>query len=150
MTDNRSSESRSALMARIRGKNTAPEMIVRRLLHALGYRYRLHRRNLPGTPDIVFPSRRKAIFVNGCFWHSHCCKLGQPPKSHIDFWGPKLERNRLRDLENDKDLRRIGWRSFVVWQCQTRTPESLVPKLLSFLGPAGRCENPIDKRGLGH
>lgn len=144
MTDNRTPESRSALMSRIGGKNTAPELTVRRLLHALGYRYRLHRRDLPGTPDIVFPSRRKAIFVNGCFWHAHGCRIGRPPKSRPEFWEPKLERNRARDKRNRSDLRAKGWNVLTVWECQTRKPDALSTKVLSFLGPAGK--NPIDIR----
>lgn len=143
--DNRSPESRSALMARIGAKNTVPEMVVRRLLHSLGYRFRLHRHDLPGTPDIVFPSRRKVIFVNGCFWHAHGCRIGQPPKTRPEFWTPKLERNRTRDLENRADLRAIGWKTMTVWQCQTKTPKKLSDKLVSFLGPTGK--NPIDNSG---
>jgi DNA mismatch endonuclease (patch repair protein) len=143
MSDNRTPESRSALMSRIGGKDTAPEMTVRRLLHSLGYRFRLHRRDLPGTPDIVFPSRRKAIFVNGCFWHAHGCRIGQPPKTRRRYWIPKLERNRARDLRNRTDLRSLGWRTLTLWQCQIRNPLTLVSRLTSFLGPPGKF--PIDK-----
>lgn len=144
MSDNRTPESRSALMSRIGGKNTAPEMTVRRLLYSLGYRYRLHRRDLPGTPDIVFPSRRKAIFVNGCFWHAHGCRIGQPPKSRRRYWKAKFERNRARDRENIADLRNLGWRVLTVWQCQEKAQNSLARRLVSFLGPAGK--NSIDNR----
>lgn len=144
MTDNRSPESRSALMARIGGKNTAPELIVRRLLHSFGYRFRLHRHDLPGKPDIVFPSRSKAIFVNGCFWHAHGCRIGRPPKSRLEFWGPKLIGNRERDKRNKAQLRSIGWGVLTVWQCQTRKPDRLSTKLLSFLGPPGK--NPNEKK----
>ena len=144
MADNRTPESRSALMSRIGGKNTVPELAVRQLLHSLGYRFRLHRRDLPGTPDIVFPSRRKAIFINGCFWHAHGCRIGRPPKTKRRYWVPKLERNRERDRENGIDLRRLGWRSTTVWQCQIRNPQSLLRRLVSFLGPSGNF--PIDKR----
>ncbi len=144
MADNRTPESRSALMSRIGGKNTAPELTVRRLLHSLGYRFRLHRRELPGTPDIVFPSRRKAIFVNGCFWHAHGCRIGRPPKSRPEFWRPKLDRNRARDKRNKSELRAMGWAVLTVWQCQTRKPDMLSTKLVSFLGPVG--QNPIDIR----
>jgi len=144
MTDNRTPESRSALMARIGGKNTAPELVVRRLLHSLGYRFRLHRRDLPGTPDVVFPSRRKAIFVNGCFWHAHGCRIGQPPKSKPEFWKPKLERNRARDNRNRADLRAMGWTVLTVWQCQARKADQLSTRLLTFLGPP--TKNPIDMR----
>lgn len=143
MPDNRSPESRSALMSRIGGKNTAPEIAVRRFLHALGYRFRLHRRDLPGTPDIVFPSRRKIIFVNGCFWHAHGCRIGRPPKSRPEFWLPKLERNRSKDRRDRRALRRQEWAVMTVWQCQTRSPELLKTRLASFLGPPGKI--PIDK-----
>lgn len=146
MVDNRSPESRSALMARIGGIDTAPEMIVRRLLHSMTYRFRLYRRDLPGTPDIVFPSRKKAIFVNGCFWHAHGCCIGRPPKSRPEFWGPKLARNRSRDKKNKSELRAMGWTVLTIWQCQTRNPDRLSTRLVSFLGPPGK--NPIDKRVL--
>lgn len=129
-------------MARIGGKDTAPEMSVRRLLHSLGYRYRLYRRDLPGTPDIVFPARRKVIFVHGCFWHAHGCRIGRPPKSRPEFWGPKLSRNRTRDLESAARLRQSEWDVLTVWQCQTKNIEELTHKLLSFLGAPGPI--PID------
>jgi DNA mismatch endonuclease (patch repair protein) len=130
-------------MSRIGGRDTAPELLVRRLLHALGYRFRLHRRNLPGTPDIVFPSRQKVIFVNGCFWHAHGCPIGRPPKSHPDFWLPKLQRNRLKDASDRRILRNLGWGVFTVWQCQTKSIDQLQAHLLSFLGPPGKIS--IDK-----
>jgi len=142
MVDNRSPESRSALMSRIGGKNTAPEFVVRRLLFALGYRFRLHRRDLPGTPDIVFPSRKSAIFVNGCFWHAHGCRIGRPPKSRQEFWLPKLERNRSKDASNRRALLKLGWRVLTIWQCQTKSQDRLAVQLRSFLGQPGR--NPID------
>lgn len=142
MVDNRSPESRSALMSRIGGKDTAPELVVRRLLYALGYRFRLHRSDLPGTPDIVFPSRRKVIFVNGCFWHAHGCRIGRPPKSHPEFWLPKLERNRLKDARNRRALRNLGWGVLIVWQCQIKSQDRLAAQMLSFLGKPGK--NPID------
>ena len=144
MVDNRSPESRSALMSRIGGKDTDPEMEVRRLLHALGYRFRVHKRDLPGRPDIVFPARRKIIFVNGCFWHAHGCKIGKPPKSRIDYWASKLECNRQRDSRNNVLLRRAGWKVLTVWQCQIRNESRLQSRLFSFLGPAGPI--PIDKQ----
>lgn len=144
MADNRTPESRSALMSRIGGKNTAPELVVRRLLHSLGYRFRLHRRDLPGTPDIVFPARRKVILVNGCFWHAHGCRIGRPPKSRPEYWEPKLEQNRARDRRNRSNLRVMGWSVLTVWQCQTRNLDALSTRLLSFLGPVR--ENPIDTR----
>ena len=136
MTDNRTPESRSALMSRIGGKDTAPEMIVRHLLHALGYRYRLHRRDLPGKPDIVFPGRRKAIFVHGCFWHAHGCAIGRPPKSRPDYWLPKLAANKTRDEAVAAGLRGLGWEVLTVWQCETRRPEGLRAAVVAFLDGA--------------
>lgn len=133
MTDNRTVESRGALMSRIGGKDTAPEMIVRRMLHGVGYRYRLHRRDLPGTPDIVFPGRKKAIFVHGCFWHAHGCSIGRPPKSRPDYWLPKLAANQRRDETKQAELQALGWRVLTVWQCLTRRPEQLRPMLEAFL-----------------
>jgi len=131
-------------MARIGGKDTAPELIVRRLLYSLGYRFRLYRRDLPGKPDIVFPARRKAIFVNGCFWHAHGCRIGRLPKSKLEFWEPKLAKNRARDKQNKAALRSMGWAVLTVWQCQTRKANRLSTRLMSFLGPPGK--NPISKR----
>ena len=128
-------------MARIGGKNTAPEMIARRLLFAMGYRYRLHRRDLPGTPDIVLPARRTAIFVHGCFWHAHGCKIGQPPKSRLDFWLPKLRRNTERDAASCAALRELGWSVLTVWQCEIRQPGALGQRLAEFLGPRQASED---------
>ena len=123
-------------MSRVRAKDTKPEMIVRRLVHGMGYRYRLHDRRLPGSPDIVFRSRRKVIFVHGCFWHRHpdpSCKLARMPKSRQDFWAPKLEGNRERDERNRVALDREGWRQMVVWECECRHEEQLRNKLQDFL-----------------
>ena len=133
MTDNRSPESRSALMSRIRGKDTAPEVAVRRVLHSLGYRFRLHRRDLPGTPDIVFPSRRKVIFVNGCFWHAHGCSKGRAPKSRLDYWKPKLKTNKARDAAQVRALKKLGWSVLTVWQCETNDADVLAARLVDFL-----------------
>ncbi|WP_165321894.1 very short patch repair endonuclease [Rhizorhabdus phycosphaerae] len=133
MVDNRTEQSRSALMSRIGSKNTAPELVVRRLLHAMGFRYRLHRKDLPGTPDIVFPSLRKAIFVHGCFWHAHGCRIGQPPKSKPEFWGPKLARNKARDAEKSAALREEGWDVLTLWQCEIKERTLLQEQLLAFL-----------------
>jgi len=108
MVDNRSPEKRSATMRAVRGKNTGPEWAVRKLVHGMGYRYRLHRKDLPGKPDLTFPGRRKAIFVHGCFWHAHGCHMGQPPKSRLDYWLPKLERNKERDAERVAQLEDLG------------------------------------------
>jgi len=112
---------RSALMSRVRTKNTAPEVLLRRELHKAGYRYRIHVKKLPGSPDIVFSSRKKIIFVHGCFWHLHeHCRLGAMPKSNLAYWQPKLEQNRARDKRNIRKLRSLGWKILVVWQCSLK------------------------------
>lgn len=123
-------------MARVRGRDSKPELLVRRIAHGMGFRYRLHDRRLPGVPDLVFRSRRKAIFVHGCFWHRHPdihCKLARMPKSRLDFWGPKLQGNRERDLRNQEELTRLGWQFLVVWECEMRDKEQLQNMLRSFL-----------------
>ncbi len=128
------SEGRSRLMAKIRGKDTRPEMVVRRLVHGLGYRYRLHRKDLPGSPDLVFPGRRKAIFVHGCFWHRHPgCKLAYMPSTRRNFWKSKFENNIERDRKSVKALEELGWDILLVWECETRNPDSLPEKLTKFL-----------------
>ena len=127
---------RSERMSRVRGKNTSPELIIRRLVHRLGYRFRLHRRDLPGTPDLVFPGRRKVIFVHGCFWHRHPdpdCKLARMPKSRQEFWRPKLEGNRARDLRTEAALRGAGWDVMTVWECELRDRSSLENRIRTFL-----------------
>lgn len=129
-------QTRSRMMSAIRAKNTRPEMRVRRLLYAMGYRYRLHARELPGKPDIVFRKRRVAIFVHGCFWHRHpdpACRLVRMPKSRVDFWQPKLEGNRARDEANVLALRAMGWRVFLVWECQLHDLELLGNKLRQYI-----------------
>ena len=129
---------RSERMGRVRNRNTKPELLIRRLVHGMGYRYRLHRRDLPGTPDLVFPGRRKVIFVHGCFWHRHpdpSCKLARLPKSKHDFWIPKLERNRERDVDNEQQLRALGWDVLSIWECQLSRPEELRTRIQEFLGP---------------
>jgi DNA mismatch endonuclease (patch repair protein) len=131
--DHLTAETRSALMRKVRVKDTAPEMIVRRMLHRLGFRFRLHRKDLPGKPDIVLPSRRKIVVVNGCFWHGHNCPRGAPPKSRIEFWGPKIASNRLRDEKNARSLEEAGWRTIVVWECETGNSAELQARLLAFL-----------------
>lgn len=133
MTDNRTSESRSALMARIGSKNTAPEMVVRKLVFSMGYRFRLHRPELPGKPDLVLVGRRKAIFVHGCFWHAHGCRIGRLPKSRLDFWRPKLKRNSDRDRDNEHALQSQGWDVLTVWQCEIKDVDALREKLKAFL-----------------
>jgi DNA mismatch endonuclease, patch repair protein len=122
-------------MRRIRSTNTNPELAVRSLAHCLGYRFRLHRKDLPGRPDLVFPSKRKVIFVHGCFWHQHGgCIDGRKPKSNTAYWSPKLTRNRERDKKNRSRLTRAGWRSLVIWECQTADHEKLGRQLRTFLG----------------
>jgi DNA mismatch endonuclease (patch repair protein) len=134
MVDNLTPAGRSARMSRIRGKDTAPEMIVRRMTHGLGYRFRLHRKDLPGTPDLVFPRLGKVILVHGCYWHGHGCKIGRLPKSNIEFWKEKIERNRARDARNLADLSSLSWKTLVVWQCATRDKKTLGRALAAFLG----------------
>src|SRR5271166_1258732 len=124
-------------MSRVGGKDTAPEMIVRRMIHAEGYRYRLHRKGLPGKPDLVFPGRCKALFVHGCFWHGHGCKIGRPPKSRPEYWEPKITRNRQRDAQNLAGLESLGWKVLTVWQCETKDTEALKQRIGEFLGASG-------------
>lgn len=127
---------RSALMSRIRGKDTKPEMAVRRLVHGLGYRYRLHAKELPGRPDLVFRPRRKVIFVHGCFWHRHeGCPKNRIPKSPEtrDFWRDKLNGNAHRDQLNETTLRRTGWGVLVIWECETKDLEQLTERVRAFL-----------------
>lgn len=120
-------------MSKVGQKNTAPEMILRRALHARGYRYRLHRRDLPGSPDLVFPSRRKVIFVHGCFWHGHGCRWGNAPKSRAEYWLPKIEANRVRDNLALTKLSEMGWQPLVVWQCELRDPQPTIERAVAFL-----------------
>ena len=125
---------RSENMRRIRGKDTVPEMIVRRLVHAMGFRYRIHRRDIPGIPDLSFLGRRKLIFVHGCFWHQHPgCVDGHLPKTNASYWVPKLERNQTRDKETLKRLTALGWEVLIVWECETKDLSSLENKIRSFL-----------------
>ena len=121
-------------MSRIRSKDTGPERAVRSLLHALGFRFRLHRKDLPGTPDIVLPGRGTAVFVHGCFWHGHACKVDKMPKSRTDYWGPKIEANRVRDTRKAAKLRRLGWRVVTVYECELKQPERLAGRLLRRIG----------------
>lgn len=124
---------RAENMRRIRSKNTAPEISVRKLLYSLGFRYRLHPKHLPGRPDIVFPGTRKAIFVHGCFWHSHGCKASHTPKTNAQYWGPKLARNSERHSRAEAALSDLGWDTLVVWECQTRDQSLLSRILLPFV-----------------
>jgi DNA mismatch endonuclease, patch repair protein len=118
MTDTFTKAERSRIMAAIKSRDTTPELTVRRLVHSLGYRYRLHVRSLPGTPDLVFPRLRKVINVNGCFWHLHRCAHCRVPSSRRSYWIAKLERNAARDVRTVRELRRSGWQVMVIWECQ--------------------------------
>jgi len=150
VTDIVSTEKRSEMMSGIRGKDTRPEMRVRKALFAGGYRYRLHRTNLPGTPDIVLPGRRVAIFVNGCFWHGHSgCSLAKVPGTRTEFWKEKFESNRQRDKVAVEALRVAGWRVLVVWECFTRsckTEEALMQPLAQWIessSPIGELRSAV-------
>ena len=133
--DTLSRERRSWNMSRIKAADTKPEVIVRSILHRLGYRFSLHRKDLPGRPDIVLPRYRTVIYVHGCFWHRHRqCKYAYTPKSRLEFWNKKFDENIKRDQRQVRRLRRLGWRSLVVWECQINRPESLGRRLERFLG----------------
>jgi len=134
MVDTLSTEERSRLMSRIRGKDTKPERVVRKLLHSMGYRFRLHRKDLPGTPDIVLPKHQKVIFVHGCFWHQHPnCTRASIPKTRTDFWAAKLSKNATRDMEAIAELEGLGWFVMIVWECELRDLEKLTLALHNFL-----------------
>lgn len=134
MTDKLSPKERSERMSRVRGKDSKAELAVRSLVHGLGYRYRLHAKDLPGKPDLVFRPRKKAIFVHGCFWHRHKdCKLARLPKSKLDFWIPKLEGNRKRDVRDQTALLKSGWKYLVIWECEIRDKNKLTRKIIRFL-----------------
>ncbi len=138
MVDTISSVRRSANMAQIRSKDMKPELIVRRLVHSLGYRYRLHRKDLPGKPDLAFGPSQKVIFVHGCFWHQHPdpkCLDGRAPKSNLAYWEPKLKRNLERDRQHTRALCDAGWNMLIVWECETKNLNSLRRRLVRFLGP---------------
>jgi len=126
MTDVLTPEQRRKCMASIKGRDTKPEMIVRKKVHALGFRYSLHRNDLPGKPDLVFSRFKKVIFVHGCFWHKHRCRYGRvKPKTNAAFWSSKRESNRLRDLKKRKILKKIGWGTLIVWECWTKDRRKL-------------------------
>lgn len=141
MVDTLSPKERSERMSRIRGKDSTPEMKLRRLVHGLGFRYRLHSKALPGTPDLVFPAKHAVIFMHGCFWHRHeGCKLARLPKSRLDFWEEKLESNKRRDLCHHQQLFELGWRVLVVWECQLNDTANVSRIVQDFLksGKKGR------------
>jgi DNA mismatch endonuclease (patch repair protein) len=134
--DTISPERRSENMRNIRGKNTKPELIVRTAVFAMGYRYRLHSAHLPGKPDLVFPSLHKAIFVHGCFWHKHSrpgCKIARLPKSNSGYWADKLTRNVARDVLRRAELKKAGWRTLIIWECQTRSIAAQTRRIKRFL-----------------
>ena len=134
---------RSLNMSRIRGKDTKPELLVRRLLHKAGFRYRLHRANLPGKPDIVFASRHKVLFIHGCFWHRHDCPFGLVvPRTNAKFWHDKITGNVERDRRNRAALEAAGWRVFVIWECELEDPPVVLRRLTQFLN----SEAPLDIR----
>ncbi|MCH9035328.1 MAG: DNA mismatch endonuclease Vsr [Planctomycetes bacterium] len=136
MTDQFSTEERSRIMRAIRGKDTKPEQVVRSLVHRLGFRYRLHVRELPGCPDLVFPTRRKVIFVHGCFWHRHRCRKGRStPKTRARFWKEKLDSNKDRDAKHLRKLRRLRWSVLTIWECQTvsKKTDGLGQRICRFL-----------------
>lgn len=131
--DSRTPEQRRRIMQAVKQKNTGPELAVRKLLYSHGYRYRLHRRDLPGRPDIVLGPKRKAIFVHGCFWHGHYCPKGQLPKSKLNYWGPKIEANKERDRRKQRDLEELGWDVMTIWQCELANAQELWERIQEFV-----------------
>ena len=145
MTDHVSPGVRSRIMGRVKSKGMKPEVKVRRLLHGLGYRFRLHRADLPGRPDLVFPSRRKVVFVNGCFWHNHLgCNRVRIPTTNRPYWVSKLEGNSARDARNLASLDAIGWSVMAVWECELRDMTDVTDRLVNFLGPRSSQREPRD------
>ncbi|MDW9573367.1 DNA mismatch endonuclease Vsr [Sinorhizobium meliloti] len=136
MVDRLTSERRSWLMSRVRGKNTTPEMRVRKAAHALGFRFRLHRKDLSGCPDLVFPKLKTVVFVHGCFWHRHPgCRKASIPKSRPEYWDAKFAANVQRDARNQSELERLGWSIAVIWECETKDEAALRSRLLRILAP---------------
>jgi len=136
--DTRTPAQRSHIMRSVRSRNTGPELIVRSVAHGLGLRYRLHRKGLAGTPDLVFAKHRAVVFVHGCFWHGHDCGKGRLPKSRLDFWTSKIQHNRVRDAESVARLRSDGWRVLTIWQCETKDPARRRAVLSKFFGSRDR------------
>lgn len=141
MVDRLDTGRRTRLMQKVGVKDTGPEVSVRSMLHKMGYRFRLHRRDLPGTPDIVFPGRKTALFVHGCFWHMHGCNKGRLPKSRLEYWEPKLQGNKVRDDRNTKALLALGWKVIVIWQCELRDEQTLQSRLRTLLGEPSAVTN---------
>ena len=136
MTDRLTPERRSWNMSRIRGRDTKPELVVRKLLHEMGYRFRLHRADLPGRPDIILPRHKTVVFVHGCYWHRHPgCRFAYTPKSRQSFWNAKFTSNVARDQRNQRDLTEAGWRVIVIWECQTTDRVALIRRLGADLQP---------------
>lgn len=134
MTDHVNRGKRSLIMAAVHSKDTKPELTVRSLVHALGYRFRLHVASLPGKPDLVFPGRRKIIFVHGCFWHRHArCRYATSPKTRSDFWQEKFLTNVARDRRTRRELKKLGWSILTVWQCELKNPQKLEVRIEEFL-----------------
>lgn len=134
MSDVFSIEKRSWIMSRVRGKNTTPELKVRSMAHRLGYRFRLHRKDLPGRPDLVFPSRKKVILVHGCFWHGHDCSRGRrTPKANYQYWRNKIRKNVERDAKNQDHLKSLNWETLIVWECDLRYPEKVMYRMNKYL-----------------
>jgi DNA mismatch endonuclease, patch repair protein len=139
VTDVFSVRKRSVIMSHVRSKHTKPEIVVRSVLHGMGYRFGLHRQDLPGCPDIALTRHAKAVFVNGCFWHGHKgCRRATRPGTHVEFWQRKLEENAKRDRRNVRRLHQLGWKTLVVWQCQTTNERALRERLRRFMCPRGR------------
>jgi DNA mismatch endonuclease (patch repair protein) len=125
---------RSEIMRRVRSKDTQPEMIVRKVVHRLGFRFRLHSKHLPGSPDLVFASHRKVIFVHGCFWHRHDCSAAEVPASNRQYWQAKQNRNAARDRRNEAAIKQLGWKALIIWECEMKDRDKLGRRLTRFLG----------------
>ena len=141
--DNLTKQQRSQTMKAVRSAHTAPELIVRRLVFSLGYRYKLHARKLPGCPDMIFPSQKKAIFVHGCFWHRHSCPAGsKAPRTNASYWADKLSRNRTRDERNAAVLRSLGWRVLILWECELNEASKIRRRIIRFLKSLSSFDGP--------
>lgn len=140
------SHRRREIMSRIKGRDTRPELVVRQIAHGLGFRFRLHRKDLPGRPDLVFPRYRAVVFVHGCFWHRHeGCRYAYQPKSRVHFWTRKFRQNVARDHRNEVDLRSLGWRVLIIWECETRNQAALERRLLDCLVRADKALGGTDQ-----
>jgi DNA mismatch endonuclease (patch repair protein) len=137
MADTRTWEQRRRIMQSVGTRNTGPELVVRQMIHSLGFKYRLHSKDLPGSPDVVLRSRKKAIFVHGCFWHGHGCPKGKAPKSKLEYWLPKLNANKERDAAKTGELEALGWSVLTLWQCELKDLDGLKSRILEFLDVDG-------------